>query len=257
MYLRSASFLLPLLLVAPHSLGQPKDKPKDPPPKPLYSLQFAADPGKTTKLTVRGVRLDTATEVRLGEPKSTGKIGGKGRKTPIPTQMSAEVVGDTEIDIEVTLPADVPGGVVPVSLVGPGGEGKPFNLLVNDDTRRVPEKEPNDGFKQAMPLTAPVVVEGTIKQAQDVDVYRLDGKAGDRLRVEVQARRYGSPTDTMLALYDAAGRVVATGERAADGPDPVLRVTLPKDGAYFVSVIEASDQGGSMYVYRLAIRREP
>ena len=54
-----------------------------------------------------------------------------------------------------------------------------------------------------------------------------------------------------------AGRVVATGERAADGPDPVLRITLPKDGPYFVSVIEASDQGGPTYVYRLAVRRGP
>jgi hypothetical protein len=144
-----------------------------------------------------------------------------------------------------------------VSLVGPGGEGKPFNLLVNDDTPRVPEKEPNDGFKQAMPVTAPSIVEATIKQPQDVDVYRLDGKAGDKLRIEVQARRYGSPADVMLALYDAAGRVVATGERAADGPDPVLRATLRNDGPHFVSVMEASDQGGPTFVYRLAIRREP
>jgi hypothetical protein len=256
MRLQIASCLLALLLAAAHSVGQPKDKPKEPPPKPLYAVQLAADPGKTTKLTIRGVHLDTATEIRLGDPKSTGKLVGKGRKTPIPMQMSADLVGDTEIDVEVTLPAELPGGVVPVSLVGPGGEGKPFNLLVNDDTRRVPEKEPNDGFKQAMPLTAPVVVEATIKQPQDVDVYRLDGRAGEKYRIEVQARRYGSPADAMLTLYDTAGRVVATGERAGDGPDPVLRVTLPKDGPYFVSVIEASDQGRPMYVYRLAVRRE-
>jgi hypothetical protein len=32
---------------------------------------------------------------------------------------------------------------------------------------------------------------------------------------------------------------------------------LPKDGPYFVSVIEASDQGGPTYVYRLAVRRGP
>src|SRR5215212_6800151 len=119
MRLKSASCLLPLFLAASYLVGQPKDKPKDPPPNPLYALQLAADPGKTTKLTIRGVRLDTATELRLGDPKSAGKLVGKGRKTPIPMQMSAELVGDTEIDVEVTLPADVPGGVVPVSLVGP------------------------------------------------------------------------------------------------------------------------------------------
>jgi hypothetical protein len=182
---------------------------------------------------------------------------GKGRKTPIPAQMSAELVGDTEVDVEVTLPADVPGGMVPLSAVGPGGEGKPFNLLVNDDAPRVKEVEPDDGLKQAMPLTAPVIVEASFKQPQDPDVYRLGGKAGDRFRIEVQARRYGSPASALLALYDAGGRIVTTAEPTADGPDPVLRVTLPKDGTYFLSALEGSDQGGAMYVYRLAVRREP
>ena len=135
--------------------------------RPTPSTPSSSPPTRARRPSshIRGVRLDTATEVRLGDPKSTGKVVGKGRKTPVSMQMSAEVVGDTEIDIEVTLPADVPGGVVPVSLVGPGGEGKPFNLLVNDDTPRVPEKEPNDGFKQAMPLTAPVIVEAIVQAA--------------------------------------------------------------------------------------------
>src|SRR5436305_12101577 len=105
-------FVIALLGVAPRAAGQSKDKPKEGPPKALYALQLAADPGKTTKLNVRGLRLDTATEVRLGDPKSSGRVVGKGRKTPIPMQMSAELVGDTEIDIEVTLPAEVPGGIV-------------------------------------------------------------------------------------------------------------------------------------------------
>ncbi len=255
--MRSLSLFGVLLIAVAPGTGRSKDKAMDSPPKPLYALQLAADPGKTTKLTVRGVRLDTATEVRIGEPKSSGKVIGKGRKTPISNQMNAEIVGDTEVDIEVTLPADVPGGVVPVSLVGPGGESKPFRLLVNDDTPRIAEKEPNDGFKQAMPITAPVVVEASFKQPQDVDVYRVSGKAGDRLRFEVQARRYGSPAEPLLTLYDAAGHVVGTGEPANDGRDPVIRLTLPKDGPYFVSVIEGFDQGGPMFVYRVAVRRDP
>jgi hypothetical protein len=82
-------------------------------------------------------------------------------------------------------------------------------------------------------------------------------KGGGRFRIEVQARRFGSPATVLLALYDAGGRIVATGEATSDGPDQELRVTLPKDGPFFVSAIEASDQGGPMYVYRLAVRREP
>src|SRR6478735_3956644 len=94
--------IMPLAAV-PRAAGQSKDKPKDAPPKPLYALQLAADAGKTTKLTIRGLRVDTATDVRVGDPKSSGKVIGKGRKAPVSMPMSADVVGDTEVDIEVTL----------------------------------------------------------------------------------------------------------------------------------------------------------
>lgn len=251
--------LLPLMvlsLVAGPSAGQRKRKSTDQAPHGLYAMSLAADPGKTTRLTIRGLRLDAAAQVRVGEPKSTGKIVGKGRKVPVPNQLSAQLIGDTEVDIEVTLPAEVPGGGVPVSLVNADGDGKPFDLLVNDDTPRVQEKEPNDGFRQPMPVAAPVVVQAAFRQGQDVDVYRLDGRAGQKWRIEVQARRFGSPADPMLTLYDGTGHLIAHGDARHDGLDRVLRVTLPRDGPYLVSVVEAFDQGGPMFVYRLAIRAD-
>lgn len=237
-------------------LSQPKDKPKEPPPHPLYALQLAVDPGKTTKLTLRGLNIDSATEVRVGEPKSSGKVLGKGKKVAVPNQMNAQVVGDSEIEVEVTLPKEVPGSEVPLTLIGPGGEGKSMTLLVNDDTPRVQEKEPNDGFKQAMPVKAPVIVEASFKQNQDVDVFRLDGKAGEKFRIEIQAGRFGSPADALLTIYDVEGRTVATGEAPVGGRDPIVRLSLQKDGAYFISVIEGFDQGGANFVYRLAVRKE-
>ena len=236
--------------------SQPKEKPKEPPPNALYALQLAADAGKTTKLTLRGVGLESATDVRLGEPKSAGKVLGKGRKVAVPNQMPPQIVGDSETDVEVTLPADVPGGQIPLSLVGPGGEGKPMTLLVNDDTPRGKEKEPNDGFKEAMPISIPCVIEASFKQAQDVDVFRIEGKAGDKLRIEVQAARYGSPADVLLTLYDSAGRTIAVGEVPAGRRDQFLNAALLKDGIYFISAIEGFDQGGAMFVYRLAVRKE-
>ena len=233
-----------------------QEKPKQAPPQALYAIQLAVDAGKTTKLTVRGVGVESSTEVRIGEPKSTGRVLGKGKKVAVPNQMNAQVVGDSEIEIEVTFPSELPGGVVPVSLVGPGGEGKPMQLLVNDDSPRVPEKEPNDGFKEAMAVKPSIVVEATFKQNQDVDVYRLDAKAGEKYRIEVLGRRFGSPADAMITLFDSAGRTLATADYPTGSPDPVIRFTVPKDGTYFISAIEGYDQGGANFVYRLAVRRE-
>jgi hypothetical protein len=250
--------LIPIaLLLLTLNPAAPQEKPKEPPPQALYALQLAADPGKTTKLTVRGVGVDAATEVRLGEPKSSGRVLGKGKKIALSNQMNAQVIGDSEVEIEVTLPAEVPGGSVPLSLVGPGGEGKQMNLVVNDDTPRVSEKEPNDGFKEAMPLKGSVIVEASFKQPQDVDVYRIDVKAGDKYRIEAQSRRFGSPADVMLTLFDSEGHTLAAGENPQGSSDPTIRFTAPRDGTYFVSAIEGYDQGGANFVYRLAIRKEP
>jgi hypothetical protein len=236
------------------SSAQPKKDAKDPPPQIIVAMPLAASPGTTTKFTLRGVRLDTVTDLRVQEPKSSGKLLGKAKKVPLPPNANPNQMGDSEIEIEISLPKEVPGGVVPFAVVGPDGESKPHHMIVRDDTPVIAEKEPNDGFKQAQPLTLPCAVEGSIKQPQDVDVFRIEGKQGQRLTVEVQARRFGSPVDGMLTLYDQAGRTVAAAEAAAENGDPVLNVTLPRDGVYFLGLIDANDQGGSIFVYRLIVR---
>lgn len=247
----ATAFLIASLTWAQNKQEKPKDKPL--PPKPLFALQLAASPGKTTALTLRGLRLDTATEIRVGEPKSQGKLLGKSRKVNVPNQMNAEVVGDTEIEVEITLPAEVSGGAIPIQLIGPGGEGPPVKIMIQGDLPIIDEKEPNNGFPEAQPITAPVCVRGTIRNGQDVDVYRLEGKAGETLRVEVIARRTGSPVDPMLTLFNQSGQILTLG-KPKDG-DAYLEHVCKKDEPLFLSVIDAHDQGESFFVYHLLIRK--
>src|SRR5206468_487094 len=101
----------------------------------------------------------------------------------------------------------------------------------------------------------PCAVEGTIKNERDVDVFKIEGKKGDKLRIEVQANRFGSPVDAMLTLHDANRRIVDSADTGTN-PDPILVVTLPKDGTYFLSVIDAHDLGGANFGYRLIVKRE-
>jgi hypothetical protein len=58
----------------------------------------------------------------------------------------------------------------------------------------------------------------------------------------------------MLTLYDADHRIVDSASDTAGIPDPVLNVTLAKDGVYFLGLIDANDQGGSSFCYRLVVR---
>ena len=169
----------------------------------------------------------------------------------------AERVGDSEVEIELELPKDVKPGEVRLTAVGPGGESNAYTLLIRDDIPTIAEKEPNDGFDQAQPIAGcRRPWRGTIKSEKDVDgVFKFEGKQGDKLRIEVQARRFGSPVDAMIVLYDSGKRIVDSADTTGS-PDPILVVLLPTDGAYYISLLDAHDLGGANFGYRLVVRPE-
>jgi hypothetical protein len=235
--------------------AQRRSERKELPPRIIVAMPLAIELGKATRVTLRGQRLDGVTAVRMQEPKSTGKLLGQAKKVPVPNQANPEQVGDSEIEIEIALPVEAPGNVVPFVVIGPGGESKPHHLIIRDGTPVIVETEPNDGFKQAQPIKIPCAVEGSIRQAQDVDVFRFEAKQGEQLVFDLQANRFGSPLDGVLTLYDARGRIVASADDSADSLDPILNVAIARSGTYYLALIDAHDQGGSIFVYRLVARR--
>jgi hypothetical protein len=133
-------------------------------------------------------------------------------------------------------------------------------LPVDDSSSVIAEKEPNDGFAKPQTIVPGQTVLGAIDQGKNVDVYRFEASAGQRLTAEILARRLGSPLDAALALYDAAGNLLerdddagATGEPIVGG-DALLTATIPGDGVYFLCVSDAQDSALSVHVYRLHVR---
>jgi hypothetical protein len=206
--------LLVLLALAAFAPAQDKKKDAKPPgPKVLYTIPLVVKPGEKQKLAVRGKNLDAVKEVTVAGTEAKVKVLGA-KKVAVPNNYPAEKVGDSEAEIELELPKDAKPGAVTLTAAGPAGESAPHALLVADNTPAVKEKEPNDGFDQAQPIPVPCAVDGTIKAERDVDVYKLDGKKGDTLRIEVQAAKYGSPTDPLVSLYDANRQLTRTARPA-------------------------------------------
>ena len=52
-------------------------------------------------------------------------------------------------------------------------------------------------------ITPPVIVDGRIDRPGDIDYFVFSAKKDDKLVMQVQARRLGSPMDSVLTLYDA------------------------------------------------------
>ncbi len=248
---------LALCLAAEASLPAQDKKPaaKKDAARVVVAVPLGVPAGKSTKVTLRGLKLDAATEVRFRAPKATAKVLSKG-KAAVPNMQDAQRVGDTQVEVEVTLPADVPEGAAEFTVVTPAGEAAPHKLLVEKAIPVLAEKEPNNGFKQAQPIALPQAVDGTISQNQDVDVYHFEGKAGRRVVLEVLAARHGSALDSFLSLHDADGRLLATNDDSEGSTDSRIELVLPRDGAYFVSVIDANDTGGPAHVYRLLVKEK-
>jgi len=112
-------------------------------------------------------------------------------------------------------------------------------------------------------VTVPVIVNGRMNVPGDLDVFRVEGKAGQTLVAEVQARRLDSPLDSVLKCTDADGRTVALNDDHGDPgsglnthhADSYFSVKLPADGAYYVQLGDAERKSGDAYAYRLRIDR--
>jgi len=234
-------------------IGQEKKPEKKDVPRVAVCIPLGVPAGAPTKITIRGQKLDSATELRFFDPDVTAKILKKGKSAP-PAKQEPAIVGDTFLEAEVSLPAGLAASDGYFVVVTPSGETAPHRLLVNGKIPVIAEKEPNNGFRQAQPVQVPQAIDGAISPPQDVDVFKFEGQAGQRIVCEVLAARHGSALDSLLTLYNSSGKIVASNDDHGGSTDSRIEVTLPEAGTYYVSLSDAHDQGGPAHVYRLIIK---
>lgn len=123
------------------------------------------------------------------------------------------------------------------------------------------DKEPNNAAAAAQKVTLPVIVNGRADQSGDWDVFEVDGKAGQTIVAEVQARRLDSPFDSFVKITTADGKIIALNDDhhdAASGlntdhADSYLMAKLPADGKYFVHIGDTRRHASKAHAYRLRI----
>lgn len=127
---------------------------------------------------------------------------------------------------------------------------QPFEASDLPEAREV---EPNNAADKAGAFTLPVVINGRMNEAGDMDVYRITSTADQKVVVDVQARRFGSPLDALLTLMDAQGAVLQRNDDAA-GLDARLEFDAKKDTAYLLSLRDLTDRGGARFGYRMSVQ---
>src|SRR5207244_2843268 len=104
--------------------------------------------------------------------------------------------------------------------------------IVGSDLQETMEVEPNDRVQDATPVVVPVVCNGKFDRLDDVDGYRFEAQGGQRLVLDVQAARLGSPVDTFLTFMDRAGHVLKEDDDGSGGPDSHMEVDIPRTDEY-------------------------
>lgn len=227
-------------------------------PKITCAAPFALIPGVTRSIKIRGLALADASGVKLSDARGAAieaTLKTKGKSEP-PKPYEAPRAGDSEVLIDLKLPADLKTGELSLVITTPAGQTQPFAITVADPQKTLLEKEPNNGFKAAQELPLGKVVVGGIQENSDVDVFRIGGRAGMKIVAEVTAERRGSLLDGSLTLYDSAGHILATADDSPNSRDPILKFTLPAEGVYYIALTDANDHGSAAHAYVLDVHEE-
>ncbi|AGA29423.1 hypothetical protein [Singulisphaera acidiphila] len=153
----------------------------------------------------------------------------------------------------------------------PGEAGLEVESLPPMDVSPFPElREPTDATPTSPPLraTAPVVLNGRIDPAGDVDRFSLAVTPGQVLKIEVDAAENGSALDGVLQVLGAKDAVLATADdttippeggkkgKAAGiiTPDPSLNFTVPANTTEItVALRDLQSRGGVGFPYRITV----
>ena len=201
----------------------------------------------------RGQALElTLTGTNLADP--TGLWTSFPAKVTIPADMNnGKDAAKVRVKIEVS--ADAPLGFHSLRLATKAGISN-ARLFCVDEFPQLDEVAGNGTKEKAQVVPVPGVVVGRV-DAEQSDFFKFTAKPGQRLTVEVIARRLGSALDPMLKLYDAKTMREMPGFYSDDEPglqsDARLTKTFPSGGDFIVEVRDARHLGGPESYYRLRI----
>jgi hypothetical protein len=134
------------------------------------------------------------------------------------------------------------------------GVTSPLKFIVGD-LPEIIEKE-IDGEPIAVPVTAPLTINGRIFPHEDIDVYSVSLKKGQTITCQVDAASLGSPLQAHLEIRDSQRRHLAESSTNS-AIDPKLAFTAPESGTYEIVIRDLRFDGGAAFVYRLTLLTGP
>ncbi|HVX12497.1 MAG TPA: PPC domain-containing protein [Pirellulales bacterium] len=217
------------------------------PPAVNYPIPAAALVGQATDLTLFGGNLAGPTAIWTNLPSAKIELApgieGNGTK------------GD-QVVYRCTLAADAPVGIYAFRLATAKGVSN-LRLVMVDDLPYVADNGNNKTLATAQAVAFPAAVDGAA-EGESYDFYKLTLPSGQRISVEVVARRLGSALDPVIRLLDATGRELAySDDEPGIGADSRFVYQVPAAGDYYLELRDIRYQGSPNHRYHLRIGNFP
>ncbi len=230
-----------------------------PPPNLVDMHPHGGQQGRALRLVIEGYGVAGEMEIESTLPGSFARLGEARDEDRLQKQRRPNDRNLQAAVFLVEIDADAAPGLYPLRAVSEDGLSNALLFRV-DTVPEVSERSLRDGIRDSSVATEPphidalpVVVNGTLDGAER-DRYRFRSEAGERIVLEVEARRAGSAIDPVLRLLDGEGGEVAFNQ---EGPgidvDARLDWQPPEAGEYVVEVHDArfSDQRRNFYRLKL------
>lgn len=200
--------------------------------------------GTTRRVTLNGIGVGLATRLIFAEPGLSGALLPAAKPDP------------NRLEVELTIARDARVGNHLLTVATPLGipAFQPFAVSPYAES---PEVEPDDDASKVKAIALPATLIGTIDKPGDVDHFRFHSKAGESLVFEVVAKSLGSGLLASLAVLDAEGKTLAEAAPPDGVTDPVLTVTVPREGEVVLRVADADYAGSGNHFYRINTASAP
>jgi hypothetical protein len=174
-------------------------------------------------------------------------LGGK-RGSSINVELSGANLPQTSVTVR--LPTDDQSSFT----YRPQFDGQRAGIL-RLELDNLPESIETSDAKQPQLVTLPVICNGRIALPGDIDEWSFTAKKDDQFDFDLRASRLGSPLDSVLTVFDAAGKQLAQNDDLGKGQtDSRLTFKVLADGTYRVRIEDRlSSRGGPTFAYRLKI----
>ncbi|MEO1558615.1 MAG: PPC domain-containing protein, partial [Cyanobacteria bacterium J06632_19] len=120
--------------------------------------------------------------------------------------------------------------------------------LKSDKITKKEGTEANDQVNQAISIeSTEFVFNGEISNNKDIDTFKVNLKAGDKIKIDVDARAIKlSQVDSQINLLNSNKEVIRKNDdNSGDNYDPLVEYKIAQDGIYYIQVVYSEYYGSS------------